>query len=93
MVSKCFSSQVPWHPSLALERMQQACSEAALGERSEAIRLMELCVPALVITHGGSHPYVERANVVREAFRRAPQLAAAARMMRPYTTAVSRVRS
>ena len=49
--------------------------------------------PQLPTAHGADHPLVERATVVRQAFKRAPQLEAAARMMRPYTTAVSRVRS
>ena len=70
----------------------QACSVALTGDRAEAVRLMELCVPALETTHGAGAALAERATVVREAFRRSPQVAVAGRLMRPYTTAVSRVR-
>lgn len=84
-------AHVPWHPSLSVERMQQACSEAVLGERQAAVRLMGLCVGSLEVTHGVEHVLTERARVVREAVERTPDIVQAGKMLRPWTTAVSRV--
>ena len=62
-------AHVPWHPSLAVDRMQLACSEAALGDHRAALQQMELCVPALLVTHGKDHPLTQRATAVRKALQ------------------------
>ena len=80
----------PWHPSLSVERMQQASLEATHGNRKEAVRLMRLCNDALQTTHGQEHPLAERARVVQEAFKRSPDVAATGRLMSPWCAAVSR---
>ena len=81
----------PWHPTLAIERMQQAGSEAAMGHRDAAVRLMAKSVAALEVTHGTDHPLTERARVVREAFSRTANIKKAAQIARKWTVAVSRV--
>ena len=50
--------------------MHLACSEAELGDTTEALRQMDLCVPALVITHGPDHSMTLRALAVRRALRK-----------------------
>ena len=63
-------AHVPWHPSLSIDRMHLACSEAAAGDKREAARQMDLCVPALKLTHGEGHALTQRAEAVRRALRR-----------------------
>ena len=63
-------SHVDWHPTLSIDRMHLACSEAELGELAEALKQMDLCVPALVITHGPDHAMTLRALAVRRALRK-----------------------
>ena len=81
----------PWHPTLAVERMQQAGSEAARGHRDAAVRLMAASVTALEVTHGTDHPLTERARVVSEVFSRTANIKKAAQVARKWTVAVSRV--
>ena len=85
-------AHVPWHPSLSIERMQQACTEATLGRRKDATQLMVRAVDALETTHGKEHALTQRAIMVREALKRAPDVAKVGSMLRPWTSAASRVR-
>ena len=76
-------SHVPWHPSLSVERMQLACSEALLSNRDAAMHLMSLVVPALLATHGKEHIMTQHALMAQVALTRAPDVSKAAQLLRP----------
>ena len=52
---------------------------------------MSLCVPALEVTHGKQHALTQRAVMVRAALSRAPDVTKAGKLLRPWTSTVSRV--
>ena len=74
---------VPWHPSLSLERMQQACSEALLGNRQAAMHLMSLVVPALMTTHGAEHALTKTAMMARSTLTQASDEVNVGQLLRP----------
>ena len=61
-------SHVPWHPKLSTARMLLAVCEGRGGDTTAGLRLMEKCVPSLMITHGAEHTLTRRAQGLASAF-------------------------